>query len=167
MLVYYTIFSSWIYFLSRQITIQPSYKMILLINYFIWWLIGTSLEIYYRFTGDNSLYLIPTNFLIHFINVTYLYEMLFYNVDTPHKIHHIVSIILQQYCLHSRFLETPWHIRLASSGYTTFITSVFSSSRDIVRYNYPQYNNIVKNTYKILYIMVKSFGIYLYNSILI
>ena len=105
---------------------------------------ATFLEIHYRFTNDYSLYRIIPDFLIHFINVTYLYEMLFYNVDLPHKIHHIISIILQQYCINTNFLNNAWHIRLASSGYTTFITSVLSSSRDIIRYNYPQYNNLYR-----------------------
>ena len=166
MLIYYLLFSLWIYYLSNVIKIKPTHKMILLINYGIWWMIASSLEIYYQITNDDSFYSIPTHFLIHFINITYLYEMIFHTVDTPHKLHHISSIILQQYCIHSGFLDKNWQIRLASSGYTTFITSVFSSSRDIIRYNYPRYNNIVKNLYKISYIIFKSFGIALYYLIL-
>ena len=166
MLIYYILFSAWINFLSTIITVKPTHKVILLINYSIWWIIASYLEINYRITGDDELFKAPTHFVIHFINVTYMYEMFFYRMDNAHKLHHILSIILQQYSITSGFINTGWHVRLASSGYTTFITSVLSSSRDIVKYNYPNYNNLIRFSYKFFYIVFKLFGINLYYQIL-
>lgn len=167
MYYHYQITFCWMYCLCSIIKIKPSFKIVSAINYMIWWSATCYSELHIQLFNSYICYEYICDFIVNTINAAFIYELLFYTPDKSHIIHHVLTILLQQYSLSSGFLmQNNWHLRLCTTAHWGLFSSIISSLRDPIRINRPHYLIKINKIYKYSYLVCKFGGISLYYIIL-
>lgn len=126
-------------------------EFIKFLNYTIWFII--SLITYVKKKNEF--------FSLAFISITiitnFIYEMLYYHVDTSHRIHHIITIIAILASIITNIYKNYVIARVGNIFFIAMFSSIFSSLRKILKTSV--YKNISYNLYKISYIVSKLWGI--------
>lgn len=132
------------------------------VMHFIWFTVTLGSFLYLGVYDSYAGFEFFSQYLIHTINITYIYEMLYHKVDFAHKFHHILTIILQLSCLYGGMLSYGRNIALCSTAYLSFPSSIISPLRTI----YPNSEHI-KLTYYVFYIFGKTISIIIYYDMLL
>lgn len=111
------------------------FEVIRCLLYCIWTFISFVSPILFFKYDIKDIYNNMTPFIIHSINCAYLYELFYHPPgDIPHKVHHIVTIIVQCLTYYSGWLHlSPCHIIICNTAHQGFFSSILSSLRTLAK----------------------------------